>query len=151
LERVEQRSVGGGRVVELADPQDVIVEKFNASCLREQGLAHREGKLLLQSLVIGLDGRVLFLLRGLHQRPIAATEFGFDLGPNAIEFAGDGFALSDITDALVVKDGFEVAAKFGANQRFIEEVELESGVLEFLADLPQACLAVDEAIDDGAE
>jgi hypothetical protein len=59
--------------------------------------------------------------------------------------------MSDVVDTFVMKDGFEGAAEFGADKGFIEEVELERGVLEFLANLPQASLAVDEAIDDGAE
>jgi hypothetical protein len=94
---------------------------------------------------------MLILLSGLEEGVIAAFELGFEFGPCATESGGDGTAFCDVVDTFVVKDGFEFATELCAEERFIEEVEPERGVLEFLANLPEAFLAVDEAIDDGAE
>jgi hypothetical protein len=144
-------SAGGERVVDFADRVDVFVEELDAGGLGEQNLANGEGEFLVQSLGVGLCGSELLLLGSLKQGLIPASEFGFELAPYAIQGSSDGFPLCDIVDTLVVKDGFELAAKLCTNERFVEEIELDVGVLKFLADSSQACLAVDEAIDDGTK
>jgi hypothetical protein len=128
---------------------DVIVRVEDVGVLFGEKLAERQGEFLVEGILVDLLGLVFALLGGGEEGVVVGTEeLGFEVAPGAVESAGGGAFLVDVVDAVAVEFVFEFSAEVGAFERLGEEVAFEGFVLEVVADVGKALLAVFEDVDD---
>ena len=127
---------------------DVVVRGEDVGLLGGEELLDREREGLLEGVGVGLLGGVFALLGGDEKLVIATDDLGLDVAPDAVEGAGGSAGLLYVMHAGVMELAFEVGAEAGAVEAFGEEVPLELRVMEMLADVGEALLAVLEAVDD---
>jgi hypothetical protein len=82
---------------------------------------------------------------------VAATEFGLEVSPDALEGANGCAGLLDVVNAVLVEDLLEVATEAGSFQRLREKVALKGFVFQMVADVGEAFLAVEKGADEGVE
>ena len=140
---VVMRWLLGGSVA--ADFYEVMRDE-NLLLLLDEELANWQRKVMLQSLCVGFLGFILTLFGGPEETVVAAAEFGFKVAPGAVDGAGDGAGLLDVGHAGAVKLVLEFGAEVGALEALGEEVALEGDVLEVVADIGKAFLAVLEGL-----
>ncbi len=119
--------------------------------LLDEEFADGEGELVIEGLLIGLLGFVLAIFGGLEEAVIAAAELGFEVAPGAVECAGDGTGLLDVGHAGAVEFIFQLGTEVSALEALGEEEALEGDVLEVVADIGKAFLAVFEGLDEVEE
>ena len=129
----------------------VVVGGEDVRLLLCDQLANGQRQILVEGVGVGLLGLVFTLLGGLEEGVVAAAELGLEVSPDAMEGAGGGAGLLDVVDAVLVEDLFEIAAEAGAFEGLGEEVALQGFVLEVLADVGEALLAVEEGADERVE
>ena len=146
---VELRGLLGGRSVpaglyEVMRGQDLLL-------LLDEKFADGQGEIVFESFCVGFLGFVLALFRGLEEAVIVGTELGFEVAPGAVDGAGHGAGLLYVGHAGAVEFVLELSAEVGALEAFGEEVALEGDVLEVVADIGKAFLAVLESLDEVEE
>jgi hypothetical protein len=129
----------------------VVVGGLDVGRLGVEKLPHGEREFSVESVFVGFFGCVLALLRGFEEGVIAAAQAVFQAGPGAMDGSAGCATFLDVVDAFQMEDGFEFAAELGAFEGLGEKVALVGFVFEFVADLLEAFLAVDQALDYIAE
>ena len=73
---------------------------------------------------------------------VSAAQLGLQVAPGAMEGSGGRAGLLDVMDAVLMKNLFEVSAEAGAFERLGQEVALQRLVLQVIADVGEALLAI---------
>ena len=123
----------------------------NLLLLLDEELADGQREVVLEGLCVGFLGFVFALLRGLEEAVVAGAELGFEVAPGAVDGAGYGAGFLDVGHAGAVEFVLELGAEVGALEAFGEEEALEGDVLEVVADIGKAFLAVLEGLDEVEE
>src|ERR1700721_2590663 len=82
---------------------------------------------------------------------IAASEVRLEVAPRAVNRAAHGALFLHIMDAFLMQYRFQFSAELGTLQRLGREIFPEGFVLEVLADLLEALLPINGALDPIAE
>ncbi len=130
---------------------DIVMRGKDVGLLLGEKLPNGQGQLLFERVLIGLFGLIFALLRGFEKGVVAATQLRFQVSPDAMDGAGGGSGLLDVVLAEAMQFVFELCSEVGALQAFSEEVSLELIVLQVLADIGEALLAVLQGVDQRGE
>ena len=128
-----------------------VVRGEDLLLLLDEEFADGEREIVLEGLRIGLFGLVFALLGGLEEAVITGAELGFEVAPGAVDRSGDGAGLLDVRHAGAVELVLELGAEVGALEAFGEEEAFEVDVLEMVADIGKALLAVLQSLDEVEE
>ncbi len=140
--------LGGLAVAEGFDP---VVRGEDGRLLTGEDVADVGGEVLLEGFLVGFLGDVFALLRGCEQGVIPTAEFGFELSPGAVDFAGDHAALMNVFDAEPMEFVFKLAGEVGTLLRLLEEEGASSLILEVCFEVHEALVAVAEHVNQFAK
>lgn len=129
----------------------VVVRGEDVGLLLGDELVNGEGEFLGEGVFVGLFGLVFPLLCCLEKGMIAAAELCLEIAPDAVDGAGGASRFLDVVLALAVELVLEFGPEVGALEGFGEEEAFEGLILEVLADVGEAPLAVLQGIDEGVE
>ena len=144
---VRELLCGGG----VAAGFDEVMRGEDLLLLLNEEFADWQGEIAIESFFVGLLGFVLTLFGGLEKTMITGAEFGFEVAPGAVDGAGDGAGFLDVGHAGAMEFVFELGAEVGAFEALGEEETLERDVLQVVADIGKAFLAVLEGLDEVEE
>jgi hypothetical protein len=126
----------------------IIMRGEDVGLLLCDQLANWKRKILVESIGVGFLGLIFTLFRRLEKSVVTASEFGFQVSPDTMQGASGGAGFLDVVYAVLMENLFEIAAEAGTLERFGEEVSLQRVVLQVLADICEAFLAIEEGTDE---
>ena len=125
---------------------EVVYSKDMGLLLCNQ-LANGQWEVLVEYIGVSLLGFILTLFGSLKQSVVSATQFGFHVSPGALKSPYSRARFFYVMDAVLVKDLFKVATEACPLQRFGQEVTFQRLVLEVLANVSKALLAIKKSAD----
>lgn len=135
----------------VAKGPDLVMRSDDGGLLASEEVADVGREMLLESFFVSLLGDVFALFCGREQGVIAASEFGFELAPGAVDLAGQHAALVNIFDAKVVELILEFASEIGTDLGLLEEEGAGCRVGEILLEIHEALVTVAKDVDELAE